>query len=493
MTAKSIMIQGTMSSAGKSLLVTGLCRLFHQEGYRVAPFKSQNMALNSCVTREGLEMGRAQAVQARAAGLEPSVCMNPILLKPTTDRGSQVIVRGEVWKTLDAREYYEQKKKLIPDVRACYEKLAQENDLIIIEGAGSPAEINLRENDFVNMGMAEIADAPVLLVGDIDRGGVFAQLIGTYMLLEESERRRIRGWIINKFRGDLSILEPGLRELEERTGIPVVGVLPYLDIHIEEEDSLREYRPKETESGIDIAVIRLPRISNATDFLPLEEEDQVVLRYVDRAGDLGDPDMIILPGTKSTMQDLCWLRESGLEARILQKAGSSTPVLGICGGYQMLGEELRDPQRVEGWESMRGMGLLPMTTEFQTQKTRSVVTGKILSHEELWQPLSGREIRGYEIHMGCSRFHGGTPLAVIDGKEEGRVLGNTAGTYIHGIFDEDGFRSGLLSLLCRRKDINARPVLSFREEQEHQYDMLAESLREYLDMDAVRSIIGIDR
>ena len=350
MKAKTIMIQGTMSSAGKSLLVTGLCRLFHREGIRVAPFKSQNMALNSCVTGEGLEMGRAQAVQARAAGLEPSVLMNPVLLKPTSDHQSQIIVQGEVWDTMDAREYYRRKADLIPYVTDSFGKLAEQEELIVIEGAGSPAEINLRENDFVNMGMAAIANAPVLLVGDIDRGGVFAQLYGTMKLLEPEEQKRIRGFLINKFRGDPSILEPGLRELEEKTGVPVLGVLPYLDVHVEEEDSL--FEPREQAGEVNVAVIRFPRISNATDFLPLEDEEHIRLQYVTKVRELEDPDLIILPGTKSTMQDLNWLRSVGLDARIMQYARRGTPILGICGGYQMLGEEIRDPERIEGWDSM---------------------------------------------------------------------------------------------------------------------------------------------
>ena len=322
--AKAIMVQGTMSNAGKSLLAAGLCRIFKQDGYRVAPFKAQNMALNSFITREGLEMGRAQVMQAEAAGIAPSVLMNPILLKPTNDTGSQVIVNGEVLGNMDAREYFAYKKNLIPAVRQAYETLAAENDIIVIEGAGSPAEINLKDDDiFVNMGMAKIARAPVLLVGDIDRGGVFAQLIGTVDLLDPDERAMVKGLIINKFRGDKTILDPGVKMLEEKAGIPVVGIAPYLNIEVEDEDSLTERFEGRQEVGlIDIAVIRLPRISNFTDFNPFESMPGVSLRYVQRVSELKNPDMIILPGTKNTMEDLLWMRQNGLEAEILKAAAA---------------------------------------------------------------------------------------------------------------------------------------------------------------------------
>ena len=311
--AKAIMVQGTMSNAGKSLLAAGLCRIFKQDGYRVAPFKSQNMALNSFITEEGLEMGRAQVMQAEAAGIKPSVLMNPILLKPTNDVGSQVIVNGEVLGTMSARDYFKYKKKLVPDIMKAYDKLASENDIIVIEGAGSPAEINLKTEDIVNMGMAKMAKAPVLLVGDIDRGGVFAQLIGTVELLEEDEREMVKGLIINKFRGDKTILDPGVQMLEERSHIPVVGVAPYLDIQVEDEDSLTErFDRKQEVDLIDIAVIRVPRISNFTDFNPLESIPGVSLRYVQHVSELKNPDMIILPGTKNTMEDLLWMRANGL-------------------------------------------------------------------------------------------------------------------------------------------------------------------------------------
>ena len=328
--ALNLMLQGTMSNAGKSLLAAALCRIFRQDGYRVAPFKSQNMALNSFITAEGGEMGRAQVVQAEAAGIAPDVRMNPILLKPTTDSGSQVIVNGQVVGNMRATEYYRRKREFLPAVTAAYESLAAEYDVIVIEGAGSPAEINLKQDDFVNMGLAKLVDAPVLLIGDIDRGGVFAQLYGTIALLEPDERTRVKGTIVNKFRGDRAILEPGLRQLEALCGVPVAGVVPYTRADIDDEDSLTERFSRDTARKlVDIAVIRLPKISTFTDFSPFERYENVSLRYVDHVGALGTPDMILLPGTKSTIADLRWLRERGLEAAILKEAAGGTLVFGV--------------------------------------------------------------------------------------------------------------------------------------------------------------------
>ena len=332
-----------MSGAGKSLLVTALCRIFAQDGWRVAPFKSQNMALNSYVTRDGLEMGRAQAAQAEAAGLDCDVRMNPILLKPSSDMGSQLIVNGRVQGEYSAAAYFRMKKSLIPEIRAAYDSLAAENDILVIEGAGSPAEINLRADDIVNMGLAEMVDAPVLLAGDIDRGGVFAQLYGTVALLQPRERQRIVGLIVNKFRGDVGLLQPGLEQIRELTGIPVLGVIPWLKVDIDDEDSLSPRLERAERQGLlDIAVVRLPHIANFTDFAPLEEHPALGLRYVDRPEKLGEADLVILPGTKATMEDLRWLRQTGLEAAIRERAGKESPVLGVCGGYQMLGKTLSD-------------------------------------------------------------------------------------------------------------------------------------------------------
>ena len=367
--AKPIMIQGTMSNVGKSLIAAGLCRIFKQDGYQVAPFKSQNMALNSYITKENLEMGRAQAVQAQACGIEPSVRMNPILLKPTTDMGSQVIVNGEVMGNMRAMDYFRRKREYIPVIREAYESLASQYDISVIEGAGSPAEINLKADDIVNMGMADIADAPVLLVGDIDRGGVFAQLIGTVMLLEQQEQERIRGLIINKFRGDKRILEPGLAMITERCGKDILGVVPYMEVDIEEEDSLAEGLEQRTVRGcIDVAVIRLPKLSNFTDFQALGAEKDVSVRYVTKAAELGSPDLICIPGTKNTISDLRWFRACGLEAAIKRLAEDGVPVIGICGGYQMLGRRITDACGAEGGGQIQGMGLLPVVTFYEPEK-----------------------------------------------------------------------------------------------------------------------------
>ena len=403
--AKNIMIQGTMSNAGKSLLCAGLCRILRQDGYRVAPFKSQNMALNSFITKDGGEMGRAQVVQAEAAEIEPDVRMNPILLKPTTDVGSQVIVAGQVQGNMRAMEYYRRKREYIPAILKAYNSLASEYDIIVIEGAGSPAEINLKQEDIVNMGLAKLVDAPVLLVGDIDRGGVFAQLYGTVALLEKDERARIKGTIVNKFRGDRSILEPGIRTLEELCGVPVAGVIPYTHVDIDDEDSLTERFAQTTERKlVDIAVIRLPRISNFTDFAPFERYANVSLRYVERVTDLHSPDMILIPGTKSTIADLKWLRQSGLEAAVLKAASAGTLIFGICGGYQMLGSTICDPDQVEaaGTTEIQGLGLLDIDTVFQGEKVQTQVAGTFDGVAGMLSGLNGMDYTGYEIHMGRS-------------------------------------------------------------------------------------------
>ena len=394
--AKRIMIQGTMSGAGKSLLVTALCRIFTQDGYRTAPFKSQNMALNSFITADGKEMGRAQVLQAQAAGKEPDVRMNPILLKPSSDVGSQVIVNGEVRGDYRAADYFRMKRSLIPDILRAYEGLAAENDILVIEGAGSPAEINLKADDIVNMGLAELVNAPVALVGDIDPGGVFAQLYGTVALLEERERRRIVGTIINKFRGDVSLLEPGLQMLEELTGVPVLGVVPYTRVDLDDEDSLSpRFDRREAGRPVDIAVIRLPHISNFTDFAPLERHPALGLRYVEREKELGMPDFLILPGTKNTMGDLMWMRQNGLEAAVRRLWEQEIPILGVCGGYQMLGRRLSDPEGAEFGGETAGMGLLPADTRFARRKT-TVQTEATVSAG----PFAGAKLLGYQIHMG---------------------------------------------------------------------------------------------
>lgn len=483
---RCIMVQGTMSGAGKSLLCAALCRIFHQDGLRCAPFKSQNMALNSYVTRDGLEMGRAQVVQAMAAGVEPDVRMNPILLKPCSDVGSQVIVNGEVRGQMPARDYFRYKKQLVPEILAAYHSLAEENDVIVIEGAGSPAEINLKADDIVNMGLARLVDAPVLLAGDIDRGGVFAQLYGTVALLEPEERARVKGLIINKFRGDVEILRPGLAPLEEKTGVPVVGVVPYVRTEIDDEDSLAPSLGRtEAHKPLDAAVIRLPRISNFTDFSPLEQHPLLGVRYVSGPQTLGRPDVVILPGTKSTLDDLVWLRENGLEAAILKLAAAGVPVMGICGGYQMLGRTLSDPEGTEGGVPgavVRGLGLLPVDTVFCAQKTRTRVEARALAG-----PFAGARLEGYEIHMGQTQVDGEPFCRLEDGRAEGCAAGNVYGTYLHGLFDTGEATARLADLLCKTKGIDpagAAP-LSHRAFQEREFDRLAEAVRAALDMDAI--------
>lgn len=489
--AKAIMIQGTMSGAGKSLLCGALCRIFRQDGYRVAPFKSQNMALNSFVTKDGLEMGRAQVMQAQAAGIEPDVRMNPILLKPCSDTGSQVIVRGEVRGQMSAVDYFKMKKSLIPEILEAYESLAKEFDIIVIEGAGSPAEINLKADDIVNMGLAKLVDAPVLLAGDIDRGGVFAQLYGTVALLEQEEAARIQGLIINKFRGDASILRPGLSMLEEKTGIPVIGVVPYLSVDIEEEDSLAScLTRKEGKKPLDVAVIRLPKISNFTDFAPLDAHPLLGVRYVRQPMELGEPDILFLPGTKSTMADLLWMRQNGFEAAILKLAAKGTPIFGICGGYQMLGQWLSDPAGVEDGGELRGMGLLPTHTVFQRQKTRTQTDGTVQA-----EPFQGAKLRGYEIHNGKTTG-AATPFCIMEnGAEDGCVSGTVFGTYLHGLFDSGELTERLAAWLCQRKGIayeTAAPM-EYDAYREQQFDKLAAGVRENLDMAAVYGCMGMVR
>lgn len=487
--AKCIMVQGTMSGAGKSLLCAALCRIFAQDGWRTAPFKSQNMALNSFITRAGLEIGRAQAVQAQAAGVEPDVRMNPVLLKPCSDTGSQVIVLGEVRGQMPAAEYFRYKRQLFPEIMAAYDSLAAEYDVIVIEGAGSPAEINLRADDIVNMGLAQRVDAPVLLAGDIDRGGVFAQLYGTVALLQPEEQDRIAGLIINKFRGDLEILRPGLAMLEEKTGKPVLGVVPYLRVDVDDEDSLA---PRLGQRGahkpLDAAVVRLPRMSNFTDFAPLEAHPQIGVRYVDEARRLGSPDVVILPGTKSTLDDLLWLRQGGLEAAIQKLARKGTPVLGVCGGYQMLGEALHDPDGVESGQpgSVRGMGLLPVETTFIGQKRRRQVKAVVAA-----EALAGAELEGYEIHMGRTEVRGAPFCILDDGRPDGCAQGGVWGTYLHGLFDSGALTEKLARMLCQRKGLRlelAQP-LSHAAYQEGQFDLLAEGVRQALDMGEIYRIM----
>ena len=503
--AKAIMIQGTMSNAGKSLLAAGLCRIFKQDGYRVAPFKSQNMALNSYITSEGLEMGRAQVVQAQAAGCEPSVDMNPILLKPSSDVGSQVIVRGVPIGTMPAKEYFKYKKQLIPEIKKAFQHLSEQYDIIVIEGAGSPAEINLKSDDIVNMGMARMAGAPVLLAGDIDRGGVFAQLYGTVALLEPDEQAMVKGLIINKFRGDKTILDPGVEMIEKLCKIPVVGVVPYMDVDIEDEDSLSsrlsstgrnntlkqesESSEKHVEAWIDIAAIRFPRLSNFTDLNVFDPIPGVSVRYVSRLSELGRPDLIVLPGTKNTIEDLLWMRQNGLEAAVLKKAAGGTPIWGICGGYQMMGQTLSDQEGTEAGvpgRTISGMGLLPLQTQFQEEKTRTQVKGcfgtvvkNVIKEQEKAVNHSLLKLREEQAGNHTE-------------KQDGCCRDNLYGTYVHGIFDKAEVAETIVCALMKEKGMEPEVGgLSFDYEKyrEEQYNRLADTMRKYLDMEAIYRIL----
>ncbi len=476
--SRVIMVQGTMSSVGKSILTAGLCRIFRQDGYCALPFKSQNMALNSFITDDGMEIGRAQAMQAEAAGVKPEVWMNPVLLKPTSDTGSQVIVNGKVRGNMDARRYFSYKKELIPDILHAFHKLEEQADIIVIEGAGSPAEINLKENDIVNMGLAGLVDAPVLLVGDIDRGGVFAQLLGTLFLLEPKERERVKGLVINKFRGDRSILDPGIAMLEEKGKVPVAGVVPYMKLALEDEDSLSTQLENRRAGVVDLAVIRFPRISNFTDFLVFDQIPGVRVRYISSVRELGEPDLVILPGSKNTIGDLKWMRQNGLEAAIRKLAGD-VPVFGICGGYQMLGESISDPGCVEEGGQMRGMGLLPGHTVLAEEKTQRQVSGRIEETGGIFAGLSGLPFCGYEIHMGVTK----------EAPDAGAICrsGNVYGTYVHGIFDEGRIAVTIAEALAQKKGLALSDLRDFdyRAWKEGQYDLLAQTVRDSLDMDAV--------
>lgn len=489
--AKKIMIQGTMSNVGKSIITAGICRILKEEGYKVAPFKSQNMALNSFITQDGLEMGRAQVVQAEACGVPPDVRMNPILLKPTTDTGSQVIVNGCVWGQMDAKTYFKKKKELKKDVLSAFHSLEEDFDVIVIEGAGSPAEINLNSEDIVNMGLAEMVDAPVILVGDIDRGGIFATLFGTIELLSQEEKQRIKGVIINKFRGDVEILKPGLVQLEQLISRPVLGVLPYMPLELEDEDSLSTHLEQRFSQNIlDIAVIQLPKLSNFTDFTALSCQEFVSLRYVKKREELKNPDIIILPGTKNTISDLLWLRQNGLESAIKKAVAKEIPVMGICGGFQMLGDEIADPDCVEMGGIVQGMGLLPLKTIFATEKTRTRVEGKVEKLEGFFADLSHASFQGYEIHMG-ETSPSECPFSILNTEKiEGAVGDFVFGTYIHGIFDYGTFASCFVQLLLNKKGITGCITpFSYEEHKESQFQLLSQTMRNHLDINAILNLM----
>ncbi|WP_070000906.1 cobyric acid synthase [Cellulosilyticum sp. I15G10I2] len=502
---KPIMFQGTASNAGKSFIVAAFCRIFYQDGLKVIPFKSQNMALNSYITDEGLEMGRAQVFQAEAAGIQPNVKMNPVLLKPHADKHCQVVINGKVYGNMSAVEYHEFKPQLAEMIKEVYETISHDNDVVVIEGAGSPAEINLRDKDIVNMGMAELADSPVILIGDIDKGGVFAALAGTIMLLSEEEKKRVKGVIINKFRGDIKILEPGIKMLEDIIKIPVLGVIPYMHVNIEDEDSLttRFNHQNHKQKDIEIEVVCLPHISNFTDLNIFETQEDVSIKYITRGKSIGNPDILIIPGSKNTIEDLLYLKESGLARQITALSQKGKLIFGICGGYQILGKKLCDPSGIEcGINEIEGLGLLDIETVFEAEKVTTQVEGTV--NKDLpgyLQNLAGKKVSGYEIHMGISTLGNGVkPILTIKEKLGKKVQllegcmnqeGNVMGTYLHGIFDELDFTRSLLNYIRTQKGLESKvsEVTSFKAFKDKEYDKIAQIVRENVDMEAIYKMI----
>ncbi|BET97845.1 cobyric acid synthase [Xenorhabdus taiwanensis] len=501
----SMMIQGTASDAGKSVLAAGFCRIFAQDGYRCTPFKSQNMALNSGITADGKEMGRAQIFQAEAAGITPDVRMNPVLLKPTSDRKAQVVFMGKVMCSMNAVEYHEHKPQLLQQILMAYNGLAAETDIMVLEGAGSPAEINLRDRDIVNMGMAELVDAPVILVADIDRGGVFASIYGTLALLKPEEKARIKGVIINKFRGDVSLLQSGIEQIEALTQVPILGVLPWLELDLEDEDSVAlqvgkyDRQRQKTEDCLDIVVIQYPHIANFTDFNALAAQPDVHLRYVCEPSELQQADLILLPGSKNTLADLAWLKIKGFEQAIITARQKNVPIIGICGGYQMLGKQIMDGVE-SGLTQMAGLGLLDTETHFASEKQTAQVRGVVVpALSGMLKSCSEQPIAGYEIHLGTTRLGKQVmPFAQIhwrNGEEknseekngfDGAVTqdGLVMGSYLHGLFDQNTFTRSLLNQLRIRKGYAPLENVAFNylQYKEKQFNRLAASMREHLDI-----------
>lgn len=496
-----IMLQGTGSSVGKSILVTALCRILKQDGYSVVPFKSQNMSLNSYITLDGKEMGRAQVLQAYACGMEPEAYMNPILLKPTGDKKCQVVVNGKVMCNTTAMEYHKMKPQFAEMLKKQFEEMEEKFDVVVMEGAGSPAEINLRDNDIVNMGMAELVDAPVLIVGDIDKGGVFASLAGTLLLFTEEEKERVKGTIINKFRGDVEILKPGLTMLEDIIHKPSLGVVPYFKLDLEDEDGAVSLNKKIT-APIDVAAIRLPHVSNFTDIDALSMEEDVSVRFVEKKEEFGNPDLVIILGSKNTIEDLNYIREEGLEQRIKEHAQNGKLLIGICGGYQILGKTLKDPLRTESSiEETEGMNLLDIDTIFEEEKITTRVRAKSLNMKNdnsIFHSFNG-EVYGYEIHMGiCNYGEEATPLFNIYERNEEKVSfqdgainseGNIMGTYLHGVFDGVNFREHVVNVLREQKGIPMKKSLPYENVRERELDKLADLVRKSINMDAIYKIL----
>jgi adenosylcobyric acid synthase len=507
------MVLGTASHVGKSVLAAALCRILRQDGYDVAPFKAQNMALNSAATPEGLEIGRAQALQAEAAGLPPSVDMNPILLKPMGEARSQLVVRGRVAGTVRAREYHARRsRELFGVVKASYARLAARHDVVVIEGAGSPAEVNLRRTDIVNMRMAHAARASCLLAADVDRGGVFGALLGTLALLPARDRRRVKGFVVNRFRGDPRVFDPGVAFLERRLRRPCLGVVPYLpDLGLDEEDSValealrapsRAAWPAERGRGrrLRVAVVALPRISNFTDFAPLAAEPSVYLAYVSRPADLAEADAVVLPGTKQTLDDLGWLRATGLAAAIRGAAARRVPVIGICGGLQILGQTIADPHGMETGGRRAGLGLLPLRTTLGREKVTVRVRARLAAPSLFGQRVRVGPFAGYEIHLGSTAAdHAAHPLLRVRREGEGEETadgassadGRVIGTYLHGFFDHDPLRHALVKALRASAGLAAPASLApVHAEREARLDRLAAHVRRALDVKRIEEWVG---
>lgn len=491
----NLMIVGTSSGAGKSLFVTALCRIFYKDKYKVSPFKSQNMALNSYITKDGKEMGRAQVVQAEASGLEPDVNMNPILLKPSTMNKIQIIVCGKSIGNMSGVEYNQYKKNLISVLKETYSKIENENDIVVIEGAGSPAEINIKEEDISNFAMARIADAPVILVADIDRGGVFASIYGTIMLLKEEDRKRIKGIVINKFRGNKEVLKSGFEIIENLTGVKTLGVIPYTDIDIEDEDSLSEkyksFKLNKNSNKIKISVIKLKHISNVTDIDALSIYDDVEIQFVSERSQIGNEDLIIIPGSKNTIDDLKWLKESGIAEEIIKRARTETIIFGICGGFQILGNKVKDPYHIEGdIEELNGLGLLDLETIMENEKTLVHYNGKLVVDNGILKTLNNFEIKGYEIHQGITQ--GNEKNLTTDDRTIFVNRDNIIATYLHGIFDNKNFTDVLLNEIRRRKGLEeVNNNISYEEYKLREFDKLEKLVRENVDIDEIYKIIGL--
>lgn len=491
----NLMIVGTSSGAGKSLFVTALCRIFYKDKYKVSPFKSQNMALNSYITKDGKEMGRAQVVQAEASGLEPSVNMNPILLKPSTMNKIQIIVCGKSIGNMSGVEYNQYKKKLIPILKETYSKIENENDIVVIEGAGSPAEINIKEEDISNFAMARIADAPVILIADIDRGGVFASIYGTIMLLNEEDRKRIKGIVINKFRGNKEVLKSGFEIIENLTGVKTLGVIPYTDIDIEDEDSLSEkyksFKLTKNSNKIKISVIKLKHISNATDIDALSIYNDVEIQFVTERSQIGNEDLLIIPGSKNSIDDLKWLKESGIAEEIIKRARTETIIFGICGGFQILGNKVKDPYHIEGdIEELNGLGLLDLETIMENEKTLVQYKGKLVVDNGILKTLNNFEIKGYEIHQGITK--GNEKNLTTDERTIFVNRDNIIATYLHGIFDNKDFTDTLLNEIRRRKGLEeVNDNISYEEYKKKEFDKLEKLVRKNVDIDEIYKIIGL--